>query len=53
SKNLDELEEKAKEAINQIEDKKYDMELIEEGYRNIIKYGISFYRKECAIEIFK
>ena len=53
SKNLDELEEKAKEAIKQIEDKKYDMELKEEGYRNIIKYGIAFYRKECAIEISK
>ena len=53
SKNLDELEEKAKEAIKQIEDKKYDMELKEEGYRNIIKYGIAFYRKECTIEISK
>lgn len=39
--------------IKQIEDKKYDMELKEEGYRNIIKYGIAFYRKECAIEISK
>lgn len=26
-------------------------ELKEEGYENIIKYGISFYRKDCVIKV--
>ncbi|NRT90806.1 hypothetical protein DE167_000797 [Clostridium beijerinckii] len=49
SKDIDELEEKAEEAIKQIEAKGYELELRSEGYRNIIKYGISFYKKDCFI----
>ena len=39
------------EALEQIEKKKYDEELKQEGYENIIKYGISFYRKDCIIKL--
>lgn len=53
AKNIDELEEKAEEAIKQIENKGYDMELRSEGYKNIIKYGISFYQKDCLIKLKK
>ncbi|MGL5087673.1 MAG: PD-(D/E)XK nuclease domain-containing protein, partial [Clostridium sp.] len=51
AKNIDDLEKMADEAINQIEEKEYDMELRSEGYKNIIKYGISFYQKDCYIKI--
>ena len=35
--------------IKQIDNKNYDTELIEEGYEEIIKYGISFFKKKCRI----
>ncbi|MGN0144735.1 MAG: PD-(D/E)XK nuclease domain-containing protein, partial [Clostridium sp.] len=38
------------EALNQIEKNKYDSDLKEEGYEDIIKYGIAFYRKDCVIK---
>ena len=49
--NIDDLEKKADEAIEQIEDRKYEMELRSEGYKNIFKYGIAFYKKDCLIKI--
>lgn len=49
--NIDDLEKKADEAIEQIEDRKYDMELRSEGYKNIFKYGIAFYKKDFLIKI--
>jgi hypothetical protein len=49
--NPKEIFKKCDEALKQIEEKKYDSELIEEGYENIIKYGISFYRKDCIVKI--
>jgi len=39
----------ADEAIKQIETKGYDLELRSEGYKNIVKYGISFCQKDCFI----
>ncbi len=42
---------KCDEALAQIEAKNYEEELKEEGYENIIKYGISFYRKDCVIKV--
>ena len=46
----DELETKCKEALNQIETKKYDMYLRKENFKNIIKYGVAFYRKICQVK---
>ena len=40
-------------ALEQIEEKRYEDELKQEGYENIIKYGISFYRKDCIIKLQK
>lgn len=48
---IDDLEKKADEAIGQIEDRRYDIELRSEGYKNIFKYGIAFYKKDCLIKI--
>ncbi|MBY6838203.1 AAA family ATPase [Clostridium botulinum] len=42
---------KCDEALAQIDAKNYEEELKEEGYENIIKYGISFYRKDCVIRV--
>ena len=53
AKNFDELESKAEEALKQIEDKKYEEELRSDGYKNIIKYGISFFGKDCFIKLGK
>ncbi len=45
------LERKCDEALRQIEEQRYDEELRREGYRNIMKYGIAFYRKECMAKL--
>ena len=44
------LNSKCDEALKQIESKNYKNELDDEGYTQIIKYGISFYRKMCKIK---
>ncbi len=36
-------------ALKQIEDKKYADDWIDNGYKNIIKYGIGFCGKSCEI----
>ena len=43
AKTFDELEEKAYEALRHIEEKKYESELNRDGYKSVIKYGISFF----------
>lgn len=45
------LEEKCDEALRQIEVKKYEEGLRQEGYQDIMKYGVAFYRKECLVKI--
>lgn len=44
------LEQKCEEALNQIEDRKYADELSGDGYADIIKYGICFYKKNCRVK---
>jgi len=39
----------AKEALDQIERKKYDSDLVSENFTEITKYGIAFNRKKCHI----
>lgn len=39
------------EALKQIEDNKYEFNLQQDGYSQIIKYGITFYGKECWVEV--
>lgn len=51
AKNFNELEKRADDAIKQIEHKKYEMELKDDGYNNVIKYGISFFKKDCLVKI--
>jgi hypothetical protein len=40
------------EALEQIEEKKYDTVLIDDGMKKIIKYGIAFYKKNCKVTEF-
>ncbi len=37
------------EALQQIEDRDYVAKLKEDGMRNIIKYGIACYKKNCKV----
>lgn len=41
------LEEGCMEALSQIEDKKYETRLVEDGMQVILKYGIACFRKYC------
>lgn len=50
SNSIDDLEETAQKAVNQIYEKNYMDELRQEGYRKIRCYGIAFYRKDCEVQ---
>ena len=43
------MEKECMEALKQITEKKYDQELSQTGYSNILKYGVAFYRKDCMV----
>ena len=47
ARSYQELEKKCEEALRQIEEQKYEEGLRREGYQDILKYGVAFYRKEC------
>lgn len=49
SSSIDDLDNDAEKALQQIYDKKYVGELRTEGYRKIGCYGISFFRKDCEV----
>lgn len=49
TKVIGEMDAKAEEAIRQIEEKKYDLDLRKDGYRYVSYYGIAFCGKECAV----
>ena len=49
SDSVDDLENDAENALNQIYDKRYMEELRTEGYKKIDCYGIAFYRKDCEV----
>ena len=37
------------EALEQIEQKKYDARLIDDGMENIVRFGIACYKKQCRV----
>ena len=53
AKDVKDLEKKCNEALEQIEENKYDMELVQDGYKDILKYGITFLKKECKVKLKK
>lgn len=52
AKTYAELDRKCEEALKQIEEQNYEFSLRQEGYSNILKYGIAFYRKECCVKLY-
>lgn len=48
--NEKELESLSIEALNQIDDKRYDLEMRSDGIENILKLGISFSGKRVKIK---
>lgn len=45
-----ELDRKCDEALQQIEERQYEAELIDECYQNIVKYGVAFCgEKVCRV----
>ena len=53
AKEISKLEFKCDEALKQIEDKNSDLPLVQDGYKDVIKYGIAFYKKDCMIKMNK
>ena len=51
TKKMKELDAKAEEALDQIQDKKYALELEEDGYDFYNSYGISFCGKDCCVKV--
>lgn len=51
AESYEKLGEACDRALQQIEERKYEAGVREEGYRNIIKYGVAFYRKECMVKV--
>ena len=49
AKEFSKMEEKCRQALQQIEDRKYEEDLRREGYKEILKYGVCFFRKECIV----
>ena len=53
AKTWQDLDKKCEEALQQIEDQDYEAALRQEGYKDIMKCGVAFYRKECMVKIEK
>lgn len=51
TKKIRELEKRAEEALQQIDDKKYVLELEDDGYDIASSYGISFCGKDCCVMV--
>ena len=46
-----EMEAKAEDALEQIEDRNYCQEVFDDGYGLVICYGISFFGKDCLVKM--
>ena len=46
-----EMEKKCQEALEQIEDKNYAAEYLEEGYKGVVKFGFCFCKKSCMVKM--
>lgn len=49
AKKYAELEKRAQDTLQQIEERAYDRELADDGYASVVHYGIAFYGKNCEI----
>ena len=51
AKKFNQLEKKADEALKQIQDRGYVLELQDDGYETVVKYGIAFLGKDCRVKM--
>lgn len=51
SNGFKEMEADSLKALKQIDEKRYDAELVEDGYTQTIRFGIAFYKKNCRISV--
>ena len=51
ARKFSELPDLCAEALRQIDDKDYAAYWIDEGYTNVVKYGVAFYRKRCEVRL--
>ena len=51
AKKFGEMEKECDEALKQIETMQYEYDLREDGYQEIIKYGICFFKKRCMAKM--
>ena len=49
--NDEKLDQACERALKQVEERKYDQELRENGVDKILKYGIACYRKQCKVKL--
>ncbi len=50
TEDIDKMEEMCEKALQQIEEKQYEQRLRKEGCREILKYGICFFKKGCVVK---
>lgn len=53
AKRFKELNAACETALRQIEEKKYDFDLAEEGYAEVICYGVGFFRKQVRVRMMR
>lgn len=53
ARSLHDLDQTCERALEQIEDRRYDTELREDGRNDILAYGIAFCRKRCKVVVKK
>ena len=53
ARSLHDLDQACERALEQIEDRRYDTELREDGRNDILAYGIAFCRKRCKVLVKK
>lgn len=53
AKNYADMEVKSRQALEQIEIKHYEEDLVRDGYQRVLCYGIAFYKKNCKIALAK
>ena len=53
ARSLHDLDQACERALEQIEDRRYDTELREDGRNDILAYGIAFCRKRCKVVVKK
>ena len=51
AKTVDKMSTRADDALAQIEDRRYAEEFVADGYPEIIKMGVGFFKKRCVVKM--